>query len=29
VSTARLAEALASMTRRVDDFADKAAYDGN
>ena len=28
VSTARLAQALASMTRRVDDFADKAGYDG-
>lgn len=27
VSTARLAQALASMTRRVDDFADKAGYD--
>jgi hypothetical protein len=27
VSTARLAQALAAMTRRVDDFADKAAYD--
>jgi hypothetical protein len=26
-STARLAQALASMTRRVDDFADKAVYD--
>jgi hypothetical protein len=26
VSTARLAQALASMTRRVDDFADKAGY---
>jgi len=26
-STARLAQALASMTRRVDDFADKAGYD--
>jgi hypothetical protein len=29
VSTARLALALASMTRRVDDFADKAGYDVN
>lgn len=27
VSTARLAEALVSMTRRVDEFADKAGYD--
>jgi hypothetical protein len=27
VSTARLAQALVSMTRRVDDFADKAGYD--
>ena len=27
VSTAKLAEALVSMTRRVDDFADKAGYD--
>lgn len=27
VSTAALAQALASMTRRVDDFADKAGYD--
>jgi hypothetical protein len=27
VSTARLAQALASMTRRVDDFAAKAGYD--
>jgi hypothetical protein len=27
VSTARLAEALVAMTRRVDDFADKAGYD--
>jgi hypothetical protein len=27
VSTARLAQALASMTRRVDEFADKAGYD--
>ena len=27
VSTARLAQALAAMTRRVDDFADEAAYD--
>ena len=27
VSTAKLAQALASMTRRVDDFADKAGYD--
>jgi hypothetical protein len=27
VSTARLAQALASMTTRVDDFADKAGYD--
>jgi hypothetical protein len=27
VSTARLAQALASMTARVDDFADKAGYD--
>jgi len=27
VSTARLAQALASVTRRVDDFADKAGYD--
>ena len=27
VSTARLAQALASMTSRVDDFADKAGYD--
>ena len=27
VSTARLAQALASMTQRVDDFADKAGYD--
>ena len=26
-STARLAQALASMTRRVDDFADKTGYD--
>jgi hypothetical protein len=29
VSTARLAQALASMTRRVDDFADKAGCDVN
>jgi hypothetical protein len=28
VSTAVLAQALASMTNRVDDFADKAGYDG-
>jgi hypothetical protein len=27
VSTARLAEALAAMTRRVDDFADQVGYD--
>jgi hypothetical protein len=27
VSTARLAQALAAMTRRVDDFADKVGYD--
>jgi hypothetical protein len=27
VSTAKLAEALAAMTTRVDDFADKAGYD--
>jgi len=27
VSTAVLAQALASMTKRVDDFADKAGYD--
>jgi len=27
ISTARLAQVLASMTRRVDDFADKAGYD--
>jgi hypothetical protein len=27
VSTARLAQVLASMTERVDDFADKAGYD--
>ena len=27
VSTAKLAEALAAMTRRVDDFADKVGYD--
>ena len=27
VSTARLAQALVSMTRRVDDFADKVGYD--
>ena len=27
VSTAKLAEALVAMTRRVDDFADKAGYD--
>jgi len=26
-STAVLAQALASMTKRVDDFADKAGYD--
>jgi hypothetical protein len=29
VSTARLAEALAAMTRQVDDCADKAGYDTN
>jgi hypothetical protein len=28
VSTAALSQALASMTSRVDDFADKAGYDG-
>lgn len=27
ISTAKLAEALVAMTRRVDDFADKAGYD--
>jgi hypothetical protein len=28
VSTAVLSQALASMTNRVDDFADRAGYDG-
>jgi hypothetical protein len=27
VSTAKLAAALAAMTKRVDDFADKVRYD--